>query len=77
MSLDNSASEKFVGLLSVALGVLAQLLEIATLQEAWRVAEDVLNCLKSTMSIAPIPTVTCVHQVNIQNYLNLILLYSL
>ncbi|XP_071441491.1 huntingtin [Hetaerina americana] len=62
ITLDQNASEKFVRLLVITLEALSQLLEIASLHEIGRGADELLGHLKSTVSLAPTPTVTCVHQ---------------
>ncbi|KAG8226326.1 hypothetical protein J437_LFUL009903, partial [Ladona fulva] len=59
ITLDQNASEKFVRLLVVTLETLSQLLEVASLHEIGRGAEELLGQLKSTVSLAPTPTVTC------------------
>ncbi|XP_069698723.1 huntingtin isoform X2 [Periplaneta americana] len=62
ITLDSSASEKFVSLLRVTLETLSQLLEVGTLNEAGRIAEEVLSYLRSTVTVEPTTTVKCVQQ---------------
>ncbi|XP_046383294.1 huntingtin isoform X2 [Ischnura elegans] len=62
ITLDQNASEKFVRLLVVTLEALSQLLEVASLHEIGRGADELLGHLRSTVTLAPTPTVTCVHQ---------------
>ncbi|XP_078717925.1 huntingtin isoform X2 [Lampetra fluviatilis] len=63
MSLDMlSLSEKFGGFLGTVLDVLAQLLEIATLQDVGKYAEEVLGYLKSCFNREPTVTTLCVQQ---------------
>jgi huntingtin len=61
--LDSGASEKFVSLLRVTLETLSQLLEVGTLNEAGRIAEEILSYLRSTVTVEPTATVKCVQQV--------------
>lgn len=42
--------------------MLSQILEVASLNETGRIAEEILNYLQSTMSLSSIPTVQCVRQ---------------
>lgn len=62
MSLELEICDKFVGLLSSTLKVLSQLLEVMTLVEAGRIAEELLFYLRGTMSLSPTATVSCVSQ---------------
>ncbi|PSN49021.1 Huntingtin [Blattella germanica] len=62
ITLDSGASEKFVSLLRVTLETLSQLLEISTLHEAGRIAEEVLSYLRCTVTVEPTTTVKCVQQ---------------
>uniref|UniRef100_UPI00358E7878 huntingtin isoform X3 n=1 Tax=Myxine glutinosa TaxID=7769 RepID=UPI00358E7878 len=57
-----NANEKFGSFLSVVLDVLAQLLEIATLQDVGKHAEEILGYLKSSFSREPTATTLCVQQ---------------
>lgn len=61
-SLETDMCDKFVGLVSSTLKVLSQLLEVMTLNEAGRIAEELLLYLRSTMSLSPAATVHCVSQ---------------
>nr|CAD7458552.1 unnamed protein product [Timema tahoe] len=63
ITLDCGASEKFISLLRTTLEALSQLLEIASLHEAGRVAEEILAYMRLTISIEPTTTVKCVQQV--------------
>jgi huntingtin len=63
ITLDSGASEKFVSLLRVTLETLSQLLEVGTLNEAGRIAEEVLSYLRLTVTVEPTATVKCVQQV--------------
>ncbi|XP_049777630.1 huntingtin [Schistocerca cancellata] len=62
ITLDSGASQKFVCLLNATLETLSQLLEIATLHEGGRLAEEILSYLRLTVIIAPTATVKCVQQ---------------
>nr|CAD7591330.1 unnamed protein product [Timema genevievae] len=62
ITLDCGASEKFISLLRTTLEALSQLLEIASLHEAGRVAEEILAYMRLTISIEPTSTVKCVQQ---------------
>ncbi|XP_065352177.1 huntingtin isoform X1 [Cloeon dipterum] len=62
LTLDTQASEKFLSLLSSTLTVLAQLLEFATITEVGRVAEELLQYLKCTVSVCPVTTVKSVQR---------------
>ncbi|KAK7793413.1 hypothetical protein R5R35_014313 [Gryllus longicercus] len=62
ITLDASASEKFVGLLRTTLEALSQLLEVATINEVGRVAEETLAYLRLTVLVEPTATVKCVQQ---------------
>ncbi len=53
-----------MGLVTSTLKVLAQLLEVMTLGEAGRLAEELLLYLRRTMSLSPAATVHCVSQVS-------------
>ncbi|XP_076466851.1 LOW QUALITY PROTEIN: huntingtin-like [Babylonia areolata] len=62
ISLDLSSSDKFCSFVRVTLDVLAQLLEIATLFDVGKYAEEILNYFKSTVILEPTSTVLCVQQ---------------
>nr|CAD7575629.1 unnamed protein product [Timema californicum] len=64
ITLDCGASEKFISLLRTTLEALSQLLEIASLHEAGRVAEEILAYMRLTIPIEPTSTVKCVQQVS-------------
>ncbi|CAG2061280.1 unnamed protein product, partial [Timema podura] len=68
ITLDCGASEKFISLLRTTLEALSQLLEIASLHEAGRVAEEILAYMRLTISIEPTSTVKCVQQTNSATY---------
>ena len=65
ISLDLNASEKFGCLLHSVLVTLSQLLEVASIHEVGKHADELLGYLKATMSRAPIATVNCVQQVRV------------
>lgn len=62
-SLDLNSSDKFCSFVRTALGVMAQLLEIATLYDVGKHAEEVLGYFRSTVTLEPTTTVLCVQQV--------------
>ncbi|XP_055988635.1 huntingtin isoform X2 [Sorex fumeus] len=61
LDLQNS-SEKFGGFLRSALDVLAQILELATLQDIGKCVEEILGYLKSCFSREPTMATVCVQQ---------------
>ncbi|KAJ8914559.1 hypothetical protein NQ315_010023 [Exocentrus adspersus] len=62
VSLEVDASEKFLELLNKTLRALAVMMEIGTLNEFSRIAEDILSYLYSTFTIDAPATVECVQQ---------------
>lgn len=62
VTLQHEASEMYVSLLNATLDVLSQILEIAFVNEAGRIAEEVLYYLKTTVVLSPTATVRCVQQ---------------
>lgn len=62
VTLQHEASEMYVSLLNAMLDVLSQILEIASVNEAGRIAEEVLCYLKTTVVLSPTATVQCVQQ---------------
>lgn len=56
------ASDKFLGLLKIALTTLSQILEIGTLTEVGKIVEEILSYMRSTFSLEPATTVECVQQ---------------
>nr|CAD7264748.1 unnamed protein product [Timema shepardi] len=68
ITLDCGASEKFISLLRTTLEALSQLLEIVSLHEAGRVAEEILAYMRLTISIEPTSTVKCVQQTRSATY---------
>ncbi|XP_023313861.1 huntingtin [Trichogramma pretiosum] len=62
ITLDQSASELYLGLLNACLRALAQVLEVATVIESNRVVEEILHYLQSTMTLLPTATIQCVRQ---------------
>lgn len=62
VTLQHEASEMYVSLLNATLDVLSQILEIASINEAGRIAEEVLCYLKTTVILSPTATVQCVQQ---------------
>lgn len=67
ISLDLATSEKFVHVLCIGLRVLAQLLEVASLADIGKYAEELLGYLRSTITVEATASVLCVQQVK-QNY---------
>lgn len=61
-TLDSEASEKFLNLLRTSLQTLSKFLELATLFESGRVAEEILNYFRTTFNFEPSSTVECVQQ---------------
>ncbi|XP_053407184.1 huntingtin-like isoform X2 [Mercenaria mercenaria] len=62
ISLDLSVTDKFCAMLKTSLYVFSQILEVATLSDIGKYAEEFLNYLKSTISLEPTDTVLCVQQ---------------
>ncbi|KAL0105126.1 hypothetical protein PUN28_016641 [Cardiocondyla obscurior] len=62
VTLQHEASEMYISLLNAMLDVLSQILEIASVNEAGRIAEEVLCYLKTTVVLSPTATVQCVQQ---------------
>lgn len=62
VTLQHEASEMYVSLLNAMLDVLSQILEIASINEAGKIAEEVLYYLKTTVVLSPTATVRCVQQ---------------
>ncbi|XP_008206342.1 huntingtin isoform X2 [Nasonia vitripennis] len=62
VTLDQDASELYVGLLNACLQVLSQILEVASINEAGRIAEELLSYLQSTVLLSSTYTVQCVRQ---------------
>ncbi|CAB0030415.1 unnamed protein product [Trichogramma brassicae] len=62
ITLDQSASELYLGLLNACLRALAQVLEVATVVESNRVVEEILHYLQSAMMLLPTATIQCVRQ---------------
>lgn len=56
------AADKFLSLLRVTLETLSQILEIATLTEVGKIAEEILNYLRPAFTLEPTGTVQCVQQ---------------
>lgn len=61
-TLDSNASEKFLQLLKTALRTASQILEMASVHETGRIAEELLFCLRSIVVLEPTDTVECVLQ---------------
>ncbi|XP_057330586.1 huntingtin [Microplitis mediator] len=61
-TIDTDASQMYLGLLNAALEVLSQILEISSTYEARKVAEEILRCLESTLSLSVTMTIQCVRQ---------------
>lgn len=62
VTLISEASEMYLSLLNATLQVLSQLLEMATLIEAGRIAEEILHYLQTTVVLSPTKSVQCVQQ---------------
>lgn len=62
VTLEYEASEMYLSLLNATLDVLSQILEVASVNEAGKIAEEVLCYLKSTVTLSPTATVQCVQQ---------------
>ncbi|EFN76960.1 Huntingtin [Harpegnathos saltator] len=62
VTLEYEASEMYLSLLNATLDVLSQILEVASVNEIGRIAEEVLYYLKSTVTLSPTATVQCVQQ---------------
>ena len=67
ISLDMTSSDKFCNLLRAALTALTQMLEVTTLSDIGKHAEELLNYLKSTVILEPTVSVLCVQQVSCLN----------
>lgn len=63
ISLDLNSSDKFCSLLRTALMVFSQILEVTSLQEVGKHADELLAYMKSTVLIEATGTVLCVQQV--------------
>lgn len=61
-TLEPEASEMYISLLNATLQVLSQILEVATINEAGRMAEEILQYLQTTVVLSPTTTVQCVQQ---------------
>jgi len=59
-----SANDKFVGMLKTSLFALSQLLEVASVSEVGKYAEELLSFMCSTIGPDPVHTVLCVQQVS-------------
>lgn len=68
MSLENGPREKVCGLLRVTLTSLGRLLEVASMAEFGKLAEEVLQYLKSVTALLPTLTVQCGQQVQYSIY---------
>lgn len=68
ISLDLMNSEKFVHVLSVILHVLSQMLEVASLVDIGKYAEELLSYLRSTITVEATTSVLCVQQVSLLFY---------
>lgn len=64
MSLEESTTEKLCGLLQVALTSMGRLLEVASMVEFGKLADEMLQYLKVVTSLLPTLTVQCGQQVN-------------
>lgn len=62
VTLEHEASEMYLSLLNATLDVFSQVLEVASINEASRIAEEVLFYLKTTVILSPTATVQCVQQ---------------
>lgn len=70
VSLSLGKADKFSSMLQRTLTVFIQLLEIASLQEIGKCAEEILEYLKSIVLASPETTVALVHQVRLCVYLS-------
>ncbi|XP_058802645.1 huntingtin isoform X2 [Phymastichus coffea] len=61
-TLDQEASELYLGLLNTVLQVLSQIFEVATVNEGGRLAEELLHYLQSTVLLSSTMTIQCVRQ---------------
>ncbi|XP_023290265.1 huntingtin [Orussus abietinus] len=62
VTLDSEASEMYLSLLNASLEVLCQILEVAALNEAGPIAEEILHYLQTTVVLSPTYTVQGVQQ---------------
>ncbi|KAL4231691.1 hypothetical protein ACF0H5_009269 [Mactra antiquata] len=62
ISLDLGTTDKFCNMLKTSLHVLSQILEVATLIDIGKYAEEFLNYLRTTITLEPTDTVLCVQQ---------------
>ncbi|XP_033353075.1 huntingtin isoform X1 [Bombus vosnesenskii] len=61
-TLEPHASEMYLSLLNAILDVLSQILEIISVNEAAKIAEEILHYLQSTVVLSPTATIQCVQQ---------------
>ena len=57
-------TDKFCNLLHTSLVTLSQMLEIATLEDIGKYADEILQYLKSTVTLEPTESIRCVQQVH-------------
>ncbi|XP_056004424.1 huntingtin-like isoform X2 [Ostrea edulis] len=62
VSLDLMATDKFCNLLHTSLVTLSQMLEISTLEDIGKYADEILQYLKSTVTLEPTESIRCVQQ---------------
>ncbi|XP_022909585.2 huntingtin [Onthophagus taurus] len=62
ITLDSSASENLLNFLKTTLSALCQILEVATITETGRIADDILRYLRASFYLDQASTVSCVHQ---------------
>lgn len=63
MSLDLTVTDKFCSLLHTSLVTLSQVLEITTLEDIGKYADEILQYLKTTIVLEPTESIRCVQQV--------------
>lgn len=63
VSLDLTVTDKFCSLLHTSLVTLSQILEITTLEDIGKHADEILQYLKTTIVLEPTESIRCVQQV--------------
>lgn len=63
VSLDLTVTDKFCSLLHTSLVTLSQILEITTLEDIGKYADEILQYLKTTIVLEPTESIRCVQQV--------------
>lgn len=62
VTLDQEASELYLGLLNACLQALSQILEVASVTEASKIVKEILHYLQSTVLLSSAMTIQCVRQ---------------